>query len=243
MGNEVAPYTDLEKEVVSLTVKDLPADDQPREKAEKYGCGVLSIPDLWALILRTGTPGNPITQLCRDIMTQNNNSLHTLERRTRQELRQIKGIGTTKSIQVEAVMELIKRYCHEEMPQEECISSSQQIYNYMRHEIGNRDHEEVWVLLLNRRNQVKKRVCLTKGTAVASLFDVKLAIKHAILENAEGVILCHNHPSGNTLPSTQDDNITRDLKRACEFMHLRLLDHVIVTANGYYSYHDNGRVC
>ena len=239
----MTPYADLEKEAVSLTVKDLPVDDQPRERAEKYGCGVLSVPDLWALILRTGTPGNPITKLCRDIMGANNNSLHTLERRTRQELRQIKGIGTTKSIQVEAVMELIKRYCHEEIPKEESIAGSQQIYNYMRHEIGNQDHEEVWVLLLNRRNQIKKRVCLTKGTAIASLFDVKSTIKTALLENAEGMILCHNHPSGNTLPSTQDDNITRDLKKACDFLHIRLLDHVIVTANGYYSYHDNNRIC
>lgn len=242
MADKVAPYADLEKEAVSLTVKDLPPDDQPREKAEKYGCGVLSVPDLWALILRTGTPGNPITRLCRDMMKENNYSLHTLERRTRQELRQIKGIGNTKSIQVEAVMELIKRYCHEEIPQEECISSSQQIYKYMRHEIGNRDHEEVWILLLNRRNQVKKRVCLTKGTGVASLFDVKAAIKQALLENAEGIILCHNHPSGNTLPSIQDDNITRDLKKACDIMQLRMLDHVIVTANGFYSYHDNGKL-
>ncbi len=236
------PYEELENTVSSLTVKDLPTEDQPREKAERYGCGVLSTPDLWALILRTGTPGNPITKLCRDIMGENNNSLHTLERRTRQELRNIKGIGTTKSIQVEAVMELIKRYCHEEIPEEECIASSQQIYNYMRHEIGNRDHEEVWIMLLNRRNQIKKRVCLTKGTGVASLFDVKAAIKQAIINNAEGVILCHNHPSGNKIPSTEDDNITRELKRACDLLHLRMLDHLIVTANGYYSYHDNARL-
>lgn len=242
MGNVMAPYADLEKEGASLTVKDLPADDQPREKAEKYGCGVLSIPDLWALILRTGTPGNPITQLCRDIMAQNNNSLHTLERRTRQELRQIKGIGTTKSIQVEAVMELIKRYCHEEIPKEESITSSEQVYKYMRHEIGNSDHEEVWILLVNRMNKVIKRICLTKGTGTASLFDVKTAIKYALLENAEGIFLTHNHPSGNLRPSVPDDNITRELKKACDYMKLRMLDHVIVTANGYYSYHDNGRL-
>lgn len=235
-------YPDLEKETSVRTVKDLPIDDQPREKAEKYGCGVLSIPDLWALILRTGLPGTPITELCRNIMENNNNSLHTLERRTRQELRHIKGIGTTKSIQIEAVMELIKRYCHEEIPMEESITSSEQIYRYMRYEIGNNDHEEVWILLVNRMNKVIKRVCLTKGTGTASLFDVKTAIKYALLENAEGIILTHNHPSGNLRPSIPDDNITKELKKACDYMKLRMLDHVIVTANGYYSYHDEGRL-
>lgn len=238
----MSSYPDLEKETIVRTVKDLPVDDQPREKAEKYGCGVLSIPDLWALILRTGLPGTPITELCRNIMENNNNSLHTLERRTRQELRQIKGIGITKSIQVEAVMELIKRYCHEEIPKEESITSSEQIYKYMRYEIGNSDHEEVWILLVNRMNRVIKRICLTKGTGTASLFDVKAAIKYALLENAEGIILTHNHPSGNLRPSIPDDNITKELKKACDYMKLRMLDHVIVTANGYYSYHDEGRL-
>lgn len=211
-NNNGYPDIEADNETIHLTVKDFDPEDQPREKAEKHGCGVLSIPELWALILRTGTPGNPITELCRGLMKQNAGSLHRLERRTRRELRDIKGIGTTKSIQIEAVMELIKRYCDEEIPLEESISSSQQIYNRMRHKIGNLDHEEVWVMLLNRRNQVIKELQLTTGTSTASLFDVKTAIKQALLENAEGVILTHNHPSGGTKPSSQDDKITQELK-------------------------------
>ncbi|MDE6445177.1 MAG: hypothetical protein K2K64_12290, partial [Muribaculaceae bacterium] len=131
------------------TVKELDPDQQPREKAEKYGCGVLSVPELWALILRTGLTGLPITELCRNLMHQNDNSLHRLERRSRQELRSIKGIGNTKSVQVEAVMELIKRYCEEDIPLDEPITGSQQIFDRMKLKIGNLDHEEVWVLLLN----------------------------------------------------------------------------------------------
>lgn len=241
-NNNGYPDIEADNETIHLTVKDFDPEDQPREKAEKHGCGVLSIPELWALILRTGTPGNPITELCRGLIKQNAGSLHRLERRTRRELRDIKGIGTTKSIQIEAVMELIKRYCDEEIPLEESISSSQQIYNRMRHKIGNLDHEEVWVMLLNRRNQVIKELQLTTGTSTASLFDVKTAIKQALLENAEGVILTHNHPSGGTKPSSQDDKITQELKKACEYMKLRMLDHLIVTSNAFYSYHDNGRL-
>ncbi len=226
----------------TLTVKELDPEDQPRERAEKYGCGVLSVPDLWALILRTGTPGTPITTLCREMMNLNDGKLHRLERRSRQELRSLKGIGNTKSIQIEAVMELMRRYAAEEPHHELPIASSQQIYDRMLHVIGNQPHEEVWLLLLNRRNIVIKQVCLSKGTSTASLFDVKEAIRVALLEQAEGVILTHNHPSGGTQPSEPDNRITRELKEACGYMHLRFLDHVIVTASGYYSYHDSGHI-
>ncbi|MDE6578560.1 MAG: hypothetical protein K2K58_10375 [Muribaculaceae bacterium] len=92
------------EEAVLKTVKELDPDQQPREKAEKFGCGVLSVPELWALILRTGLTGLPITELCRNLMRDNENSLHRLERRSRQELRKIKGIGMTKSVQVEDVI-------------------------------------------------------------------------------------------------------------------------------------------
>lgn len=224
------------------TVKEFDPEDQPRERAEKFGCSVLSVPELWALILRTGTPGNPVTELCRNIMHANDGSLHRLERRTRRELRDIKGIGNTKSIQIEAVMELIKRYCEEDIPKEEAITSSNQIYQRMRHRIGNLDHEEIWMLLLNRRNQVVKSMQMTSGTSTASLFDIKNAIKHALLENAEGIILCHNHPSGNVRPSIQDDNLTKDLNNACRFMKIKLLDHIIVTTEGFYSYCDQGKL-
>ena len=223
-----------------MTVKDLDPDEQPREKAEKFGCGVLTTPELWALILRTGAQGMPVTELCRQLMKENKNSLHKLERRTRQEIRGVKGIGLTKSIQIEAVMELIKRYVSEDISPEDPIRTSNQIYDIMRHKIGNLDHEELWILLLNRRNQVIKEFQMTSGTMNASIFDVRMAIKYALLENADSIILCHNHPSGTLQPSPQDTAITHELKKACDFMRLRLLDHLIITANGFFSYNDKG---
>lgn len=233
-------YTPNRKE--PRTVKDLDPEDQPRERACRHGCHTLSVPDLWAIILRTGTPGNPITELCRDLMDLAQGRLHTLERKTRREIQQLKGIGLTKSIQIEAVMELMKRYAAEEPICEQPLTSSQVIYNRLKFRIGNLDHEEIWLLLLNRRNQVIREVCLSQGTATASIFDVKAAIKHAILENAEALILAHNHPSGNLLPSEPDNRITRDLKQAATYMNIKMLDHVIVTADGYFSYHDSGRL-
>lgn len=224
------------------TVKELAPDDQPRERALKYGCGVLSVPDLWAIILRTGTPGNPITDLCRELMQRNDGRLHRLERRTRKELSALKGIGDTKSIQIEAVMELIRRYVAEEPVREEPISSSKHIFERMRYKIGNLPHEEIWLLLLNRRNIVVKELCLSTGTSTASIFDSRIAIKHAILENAESIIMVHNHPSGGILPSICDDKITAELKQACNFMKIRLLDHVIVTADNFFSYNDQEKL-
>lgn len=229
-------------EKVVKTVKEMDADQQPREKAEKYGIGVLSVPELWAIILRIGTPGYPITELCRDLMRENDGSLHKLERRTKEELCRMRGIGPTKAVEIQAVMELIRKYIHEDIPDDVQIRSSSQIYERLRHKIGNLDHEEIWMLLLNRQNRVIKEVMLTSGTTNSSVFDNKQAIKRAILENAESIILSHNHPSGTLKPSPQDDSLTQSLKEACKYMGIRFLDHVIVTANGFYSYNDSGKI-
>lgn len=224
------------------TVKEFDSDDQPREKAEKYGCGALSTADLWALVLRTGLSGKPVTELCRDMMRANDGSLHNLERRDRREILQIKGIGKTKAIQIEAVMEIVRRYCDEKLSERPQIRMSADIDRLMRHRIANLPHEEVWVILLNRSNHVIRTRRITSGSATASVFDIKAIMKNAILENAEGLILCHNHPSGNLRPSVQDDDITRQCRAAADTLQLRLLDHVIISSAGYYSYSDESRL-
>ncbi|MDE5870322.1 MAG: hypothetical protein K2H22_00025, partial [Muribaculaceae bacterium] len=188
----------------------------------------------------------PITDLCRQLMNANDNSLLRLARRSRKELTLTKGIGDAKALQVEAMMEITRRY-HLELVDNttrslDPLKTSDTIFQRMRYRIANLDHEEVWILLLNRRNQVIKEFRLTTGSSIASVFDIKMILKRALLENAEGLVMCHNHPSGNLRPSTQDDNITRKLSEACRTMDLRMLDHVIITVNGYYSYSDEGRL-
>jgi len=229
---------------VAPRVKDMDADDTPREKAERLGCGALSVPDLWALILRTGTVGYPITTLCRDLMRSNDGRLTTLERRERQELMQIKGLGKLKVIQIEAVMELIRRYNREQAAENPVIKGSEAIFRVMRPHLGHLDHEEVWALIMNRRNEVLKLYQASKGGIASSVFDIKLIVKQALLENAASIALCHNHPSGNLRPSPQDDQITHKCKEACELMDIRMLDHLILTSDNtrYYSYFDEGRL-
>lgn len=223
-------------------VKDMDADDQPRERAMKYGISTLSTPDLWAIILRTGIVGKPITELCRDIMRDCGGSLFNLQRRSREEIKHIPGIGDTKALQIEAVMEIAKRFNTEKMSERYQIASSQSIYELMRHEIGNLPHEEVWAIYLNRKNEVIGKSRITTGSSVASVFDVKAILRESLMMRAEGLVLCHNHPSGNLIPSPDDDRITRRMKEGAATMDIRMLDHVIVTVNGYYSYNDSGRL-
>lgn len=231
-----------EEPVKSLTVKDLDPDDRPREKAVKYGCDVLSTPDLWAIILRTGMVGKPITELCRDLMRECDGKLCQLERLTREQILKVKGLGMAKVLQIEAVMELIRRYSRETMGERYQIKSSKEIFKLMRYEIGNLPHEEIWALFLNRRNEVLYKMRITQGSAVASVFDIKKILKEALLRDAQGIAICHNHPSGNLRPSIQDDQITNKMKEGASTMDIRLLDHVIVTSDGFYSYNDEGRL-
>lgn len=228
------------------TIKDMNADERPRERAVTHGIGSLTTAELLALVLRTGQKGLPITDLCRQLMNDNNNSLLTLERRTRAELMLTKGIGDTKALQIEAMMELMRRHFQESIDAStrriDPVNSSAAIHNRMRCRIANLDHEEIWIILLNRMNQVIQEFKVTSGSATASVFDPKMVLKRALLENAEGIIMCHNHPSGNLRPSSQDDHITKMLHDACRIMSLRFLDHLIVSNTGYYSYNDEGRL-
>ncbi len=223
-------------------MKDIHEDERPREKAMRSGCGALTVPELWALILGSGTRGVNIVDLCSDLMARNDNHLSMLLRRSLNDLLEIRGLGPKKALQVMAVLELVKRFNQEGAPVRPTIRTSLDIYNVMRNEIAFIGHEEIWILLLNRANKVFKIQQVSEGSATAAVFDVKRVMKEALMENAEGLVLCHNHPSGHLAPSGQDDHITSMCKHACETMSMRFLDHVIVCVEGYYSYADNGRL-
>lgn len=224
------------------TVKEMNPEEQPREKADKYGVEYLTTIELWALILRTGSQGKPITELCRDLMERNDNSLHKLERRTKPELMELRGLGNMKCTQILAVLELIRRYSREANLPGEIITSSDQVYRRMRSYVANLPHEEIWLMLLNRRNEVMKEVRISVGSSTASIFDIKKILRTAILEYAEGIILIHNHPSGNLKSSAADDKITEELRESCRMMQITLLDHVIISPSGFFSYRDKGRL-
>lgn len=233
--------TRCEKRAI-LTVKERDVDEQPREKARLRGIEALSNAELLAMILRTGTPGYPITDMCRDIMQLNGGLFGNLRRCSIEQLMEIKGIGEMKAYQILAIMEIVKRYCDEKVGDRPRISSSADIFGLMRHVIGDLSYEEIWVLFLNRGNRVIGKMRVSSGSGVASVFDIKKILKNALLAHAEAVVLCHNHPSGTLVPSAQDDQITRKLKEACQKLDLVFVDHVIVTSDSCYSYMDHGRL-
>lgn len=217
----------------------LNADAQPRERARLFGIESLSNADLLAIILRTGVHGYPITDLCCDLMKANDNLFLNLERRSKAEIMEINGIGELKAQQIEAVMEIVRRYSRESLKDLVQISGPDSIFQIMRPEIGNLPHEEIWVILLNRSNRIIGKYCSSKGGGTASVFDIKKIMRRALAERAEAIVLCHNHPSGNLRPSSADDAITRKCKEACKSLDLTLLDHLIITADSYFSYRDS----
>jgi DNA repair protein RadC len=224
------------------TVKDFDPEDQPREKAMKYGVQSLATADLFALILRTGMQGIPVTDMCRNLMRSCDNKLLLLERRSMEEILEVQGIGKSKALQVLAVMELIRRYSSEKMGDRVQIVSADTVFDLMRTVNGNLPHEEMWVLYLDRQNKVIDKRRISSGSGTGTIFDIKSIIKQAIMLRAEGLVLCHNHPSGNKRPSPQDDSITHRLLEGCKTVDLRLLDHVIVTTDGYYSYSNESKL-
>lgn len=223
-------------------IKDMDPDDQPRERAERYGVGTLAVADLWSLILRTGTPGKPVTEMARDLMRVNGGSLHSLEHRERPELMQVNGIGITKAIQIEAVFELMRRYNLETADEKPHLTSARQIFEYMCPRIGNLPHEEIWILNMSRSMQVISCYRHTSGSATASIFDVKAVIRTALLNRAQYLIMVHNHPSGTLKSSPPDDHITKLLRDAAATMEMPLMDHLIISSTGYYSYAEHGKI-
>lgn len=146
-----------------LTVKEMPADMQPRERVRRFGIGSLSNADLFAIILRTGTRGYPITDLCRDLMSMNENLFLNLERLSREQIMEINGIGELKAMQVEAVMEIVRRYSRERVGNRVQIVGPSTIFDIMRPEIGNLPHEEMWAIFLNHRNQIIGKMRVSEG--------------------------------------------------------------------------------
>lgn len=231
-----------EPELSHLTLKQLHSEAQPREKALSKGIGALTLSELWAIILRVGSKGMNVLELADELLRRNDYKLRRLERRSLKELMMLKGLGETKAIQVMAVMELIRRYSTEALPEKTRFTSSELVYRRMLPYIGNIDHEEIWALMLDNSHAELASICLSSGGKKQTVFDLTVLLKHALIEGATSVILCHNHPSGQLIPSLSDDSITRLCKEGCRAVGLKLLDHVIITSVGFYSYADNGRL-
>ena len=227
----------------SPRVADLDTDDRPREKALRNGIQSLSKAELMAIILGSGIVGKSVISHSQDILRDNDNNLHRLSRMSIDELcTRYKGIGPAKAISLKAAVELGTRSVEDGTQLPEQIKGGGDVYTLMKQRLAPLNYEEFWVLHLSRSNRVIAHECISRGGTVGTVVDIKLIMKSAINKLASSLILVHNHPSGNLRPSGDDDNLTQRIKTAATTLDMRVLDHIIITSTGYYSYNDEGRL-
>jgi DNA repair protein RadC len=215
-------------------------DDRPREKFLLKGKSSLSDSELLAILIGSGSRNESAVQLCQRILASANNNLNDLGKLSAQKLMQFKGIGEAKAISIAAALELGKRRRMEDAVELDRITSSKAVFEIMQPIIGELYHEEFWILYLNNANKVIYKWQLSKGGITGTVVDVRMVFKTAFEQNATAMILTHNHPSGKLVPSDADKSITKQLKMAGNQLDVKVLDHIIITENGYYSFNDDG---
>jgi DNA repair protein RadC len=225
-----------------VSMKDIDQSSRPREKLAEYGAEKLTDAELFAILIGSGSTQKNATELMTDILSDAENNLANLNRFTIEDLMMYNGIGEAKAITIKAALELSNRRLKQNMGDLTSLTTGESIFNMMRVYIQNLTHEESWALMLNNRGKMLRKVKLSEGGRTATVVDVRILCKKAILAEASSVVLVHNHPSGSLRPSKDDDNLTRAVKNALSVLDIRLLDHVIVTDNGYYSYCEMGRI-
>ncbi len=226
----------------NLSIKDWALEDRPREKLISKGLQSLSDAELIAILIGSGSRNESAVELSKKILNASKNNLHELGKMTITDLCKHKGIGEAKAITIIASLELGRRRKLSDVLNKEQITSSKDVADFFQPILGDLPHEEFWVLFLNRANRILSWHKLSQGGIAGTVIDVRLVIKQGIDNLASSMIVCHNHPSGNTKPSEADISITKKLKEAGKIMDIPLLDHLIVTDGGSYSFADEGLI-
>jgi DNA repair protein RadC len=223
-------------------IREWPESDRPREKLLEKGSHTLSNAELLAIILRTGeaSTGQSALDYGRELMNQFEGSFRQLEAASVQDLCAMKGIGPAKAAQIKAALEIAKRFAQEEIKRGEQFRSSADVFNHYREHLGSLKKEEFHVVLLDAKNRRIKDVRVSEGSLTSSLVHPREVFNPVIRESAAAVILVHNHPSGDPLPSQEDLQITRRLREVGEVMGVRVLDHIIIGKGKYVSFVDDG---
>jgi DNA repair protein RadC len=227
-------------EQTSFPIRSWSEDDRPREKLALKGKAALSDAELIAIVIGSGSRSETAVDLSKRILSGVDNNLNELARLSLAQLTSYKGIGEAKAVTICAAMELARRKRQSEARELLKISSSNDVFRLMQPIIGELPHEEFWILYLNNSNKILHKMQLSKGGITGTVVDVRLAFKMALQCSATGVVLCHNHPSGTLKASDADRQITRKMKQAGESLDIKVLDHLIVTEEGYVSFSDEG---
>lgn len=221
-----------------MSIKFLAEDDRPREKFLLKGRNSLSDSELLAIIMGSGSRDETALELARKILTSVNNNWHQLSLLTIKDLTKFKGVGEVKAISIATALEIGKRRASQEIPEKPQISSSNDAYQILKLHLSDLRTEEFWAIFLNQSNKVIHLAQLTQGGINQSIVDIRIVFKTALDHFATGIIISHNHPSGNLKPSPEDIDITKKIKEAGNMMNIQLLDHLIITQNSYLSFAD-----
>ncbi len=226
----------------NFSIKAWAEADRPREKMATQGRHTLTDSELLAILLRSGSGEETAVELSRRILQSVDNDLNKLSRLSLNDLSKFKGMGSVKSLTIIAALELGRRRRMAEAARSIKISSSADVAELFSAELSDLVYEEFWILLLNRANNVIAKNQVSKGGVSGTVVDPKLIFKAAVEATASGIVLCHNHPSGNKQPSDADISLTKKLREAGKLLDIQVLDHIIIAGNAYFSFADEGRM-
>jgi DNA repair protein RadC len=227
----------------SFTVKDLPPDERPRERLAKFGAEVLSLHELLAIVLGRGVKGESVMNTAQKIVSKFG-TLEALQEASLEDIQEIKGLGPAKACQLKACLELSKRFNKALQPDKnkrknKTLTSAKEVYEALRKKIGGLKKENFVVVSLDTRNKIIAVDTVFVGTLNSSLVHPREIFETAIRRHAAGIVVAHNHPSGDPEPSDEDIKVTKLLTEAAKVMGIEMPDHLIIGEGKYFTFRDN----
>lgn len=226
----------------NYSIKQWAKDDRPREKLLLKGPQTLSDSELLAILIAIGTRKKSALDLAKEVLTMGKNHLPDLGKLTVKEFMKIKGIGEAKAITIVAALEIGRRRQAMASLEKTVITSSSDVAIYLQTLLKDHRHEVFAVLFLNRANKINHFQVISEGGITGTVADPRIILKRALEEDAVSLILCHNHPSGSLKPSRADEELTQKIKEAAKYFDIKVLDHLIVSDDGYFSFADEGLI-
>lgn len=224
----------------NLSIPEWSVSDRPREKYLTHGADHLGDAELLAILLRTGTSQESAVDLAKRILAANGNSLNRLSEMSVEELTRIKGIGKVKAVTLQAAFELGRRRRAALVEEKKKIGSVDDVIELMQSRLADAQQEQFWTIFLNNASSILLTQCIGTGNLTKTIVDVRKIIQKALDLGATGLILCHNHPSGNLKPSREDLELTLTIRKAAQLFNLEVKDHVIIHKSNGYSFLEEG---
>lgn len=224
------------------SIKEWAIDDRPREKLLSKSPNSLSDSELLAILITSGRKDKSAVDLGKEILTYGKNSLDTLSKCSPGELMKIKGIGVAKAVRIVAALELARRRQAGIPLESRSITKSSDIAEYLQAILKDHPYEVFGVVYLNRAHKINHFEIISKGGINSTVVDPRIILKKALEHNATSIILCHNHPSGSLKPSSADHLLTQKIIDASRLFDIKVLDHIIVSDEGHYSFANNNQL-